>query len=98
MEDERHKAICSREMRNFGKSTKLIRTQSFTYGVTAVASNGNVGLAETMEQHDDDDTMNTEDDTFEGIKIRISAGTNAGVRRVPTTARPLFPARRAVSY
>lgn len=101
MQDERHKATCAREMRNFGKSSKLIRTQSFTYGITAAGNNNIMGFNTGMmeEQQDDDETMNTEDDTFEGIESRIAAGTNSGVRRVPTsTAKPFFSARRAVSY
>lgn len=103
MQDERHKATCAREMRNFGKNTKLIRTQSFTYGISA-AGNNNMGfttgmMEQQLQQQDEDETMNTEDDTFEGIESRIAAGTNSGVRRVPTnTAKSFFPARRTVSY
>jgi len=110
MQDERHKATCAREMRNFGKNTKMIRTQSFTYGITASANatssgftvnTSMMGVAATgmMEQADEDETMNTEDDTFEGIESRIAsgAGTNWGTRRLPTASKS-FTARRAVSY
>jgi hypothetical protein len=97
MQDERHKATCAREMRNFGKNTKLIRTQSFTYGINA-ATTTTTGF-NAMGQQDDDETMNTEDDTFEGIESRIAVGTNSGVRPVPTsTAESFFLSRRAVSY
>jgi hypothetical protein len=103
MQDERHKATCAREMRNFGKNTKLIRTQSYTYGITATGNNTmgiNTGMMEQqLQQQDEDETMNTEDDTFEGIESRIAAGPNSGVRRVPTnTAKAFFSARRTVSY
>jgi hypothetical protein len=108
MQDERHKTTCAREMaRNFGKNARLTRTQSFTYGVSAATgstgfSSAMMGVAATgmMERHDEDETMNTEDDTFEGIESRISAGTNAGIRRVPSSSKSspsIFP-RRAVSY
>jgi hypothetical protein len=107
MQDERHKATCAIGMRNFGKGAKLIRTQSFTYGINAATSTTNnncfmgmggaVSSTTTIEQQDDDDTMNTEDDTFEGIESRIT-GTNSGHRRVPSTTRTSFTARRAVSY
>jgi hypothetical protein len=113
MQDERHKATCAREMRNFGKITRMSRTQSFTYGTTATAtatastsgfttSTSMMGVAATamMEQTDEDETMNTEDDTFEGIESRMAlgAGTNwSGSRRLPTTSKS-FTARRAVSY
>ena len=103
MQDERHRATCAREMRNFGKNAKLIRTQSFTYGITAATSTTGftTGMTEQQQQQqqDEDETMNTDDDTFEGIESRISLGTNFGVRRVPTsTSRSFFPGRRAVSY
>lgn len=95
MQDERHKATCAREMRNFGKGTRLSRTQSYTYGITSAASAG----LETIDIQDEDETMNTEDDTFEGIESRISQGPNTSNRRVPCTAKPsFFHARRAVSY
>ena len=105
MQDERHKATCAREMaRNFGKNARLARTQSFTYGVNvATGSTGfssvmmGVAAAGMMEQQDEDETMNTEDDTFEGIESRIATGTSAGHRRVPSTSKSIFP-RRAVSY
>jgi hypothetical protein len=97
MQDERYKATCAREMRNFGKNPKLSRTQSFTYGITAAAASSSHTLFD--QPQDDDETMNTEDDTFEGIESRLSAGTNAGMRRVPSNpARSVFPARRAASY
>jgi len=95
MQDERHKAACAREMRYFTKAAKLSRTQSFTYGISQAAS------SHTMidRQEDDDETMNTEDDTFEGLESRFSMGTNLGMRRVPSNpARSFFPARRVVSY
>jgi M-phase inducer tyrosine phosphatase len=103
MQDERHKATCAREMRNFGKPAKLTRTQSFTYGITTSVASGGVvfstGIADQEQQQEDDDTMNTEDDTFEGIESRIASEMNSGVRRLPSsTAKSLFPARRAVSY
>lgn len=102
MQDERHKAICAREMRNFGKNAKLIRTQSFTYGITIASTSTtgfSTGMTEQQHHQDEDETMNTEDDTFEKIESRIAAGTNFGVRRVPTsTNKSFFPARRAVSY
>jgi len=88
----------------------MIRTQSFTYGITASANatssgftvnTSMMGVAATgmMEQADEDETMNTEDDTFEGIESRIAsgAGTNWGTRRLPTASKS-FTARRAVSY
>jgi hypothetical protein len=106
MQDERHKATCAREMRNFGKNTKLIRTQSFTYGIPATnaTTNGfgmmNVAATGMMEQ-EEDETMNTEDDTFEGIESRLTIPNggmmSSGHRRVPST-KSIFPARRAVSY
>jgi len=117
MQDERHKATCAREMRNFGKNAKLIRTQSFTYGVTATTNSTSTTQAfwstsmvvANMEQ-DEDETMNTEenDDTFEGIENRIGVGQqnveapSMGARRVPSSStssgKPLFSARRSVSY
>jgi hypothetical protein len=106
MQDERHKATCAREMRNFGKNTKLIRTQSFTYGITAATTTNNgfamMSVAATgMMEQEEDETMNMEDDTFEGIESRISAASTgmlgSGHRRVPST-KSIFPARRAVSY
>jgi hypothetical protein len=102
MQDERHKATCAREMRNFGKNSKLIRTQSFTYGITTASSNtvGFVGMTSVtgMTEHDDDETMNTEDDTFEGIERRVTEPASFGERRVPSNSKFIFPARRAVSY
>jgi len=95
MQDERHKSACASEMRSFAKTARLSRTQSFTYGISPATS------SHTMmdQQQDDDDTMNTEDDTFEGLESRLSTGTNSGMRRVPSNpARSFFPARRAVSY
>ena len=93
MQDERHKAACAREMRNFGKNVKLSRTQSFTYGINTATTTATM----PSEPQDEDETMNTEDDTFEGIESRISAGTTSGVRR-PSNFKSFFPARRAVSY
>jgi hypothetical protein len=93
MQDERHKAACAREMRNFGKNVKLSRTQSFTYGISATAT-----ATMTGDQQDEDETMNTEDDTFEGIESRISgAGNVSSTRRLPSNFKSFFPARRAVS-
>ena len=92
MQDERHKVACAREMRNFGKNVKLGRTQSFTYGITTAT------ITAQGEPQDEDETMNTEDDTFEGIESRISAGTNSGVKRLPSNFKSFLPARRAVSY
>jgi hypothetical protein len=98
MQDERHKATCAREMRNFGKTAKLGRTQSFTYGINVAASSSS-SHATLDQQQDDDETMNTEDDTFEGLESRLSTGTTSGIRRVPANpTRSFFPARRAVSY
>jgi hypothetical protein len=94
MQDERHKAACAREMRIFGKNVKLSRTQSFTYGITTAAM---TTTATPAEPPDEDETMNTEDDTFEGIESRVSAGATSGVRR-PSNFKSFFPARRAVSY
>jgi hypothetical protein len=79
MQDERHKSACAREMRNFSKPTsKMTRTQSFTYA----------------PRQEEDDTMNTEDDTFEKIESRVG-----GNRRVPNVSgRAMFSTRRTVSY
>jgi hypothetical protein len=94
MQDERHKVACAREMRNFGNFSKLSRTQSFTYGVTAMSGD----MAGFPVTTDDDETMNTEDDTFEGIESKVATGTNSGPRRGFNTGKPFFPGRRAVSY
>jgi len=104
MQDERHRATCAREMRNFSKSTsKISRTQSFTYGINAtsttasfVGSMSGTNVHTAVDTQDEDDTMNTEDDTFDGIESRMT-GINSGVRRVPSN-RSIFPTRRAVSY
>ena len=94
MQDERHKAACAREMRNFSKNVnKLSRTQSFTYGITTATTTTTTAPG---DQPDEDETMNTEDDTFEGIESRVSAGATSGLRR-PSNFK-FFPARRAVSY
>ena len=95
MQDERHKATCAREMRNFGKSTKLSRTQSFTYGVTSTNN-----AAFDVAAPDDDDSMHTEDDTFEGIESRLQPTVPQGVTRgLGNAPKPfIFLARRAVSY
>ena len=107
MQDERHRATCAREMRNFGKNANRIsRTQSFTYGINTSSSSisfmSSMSTTTTTAQpatdmQDDDDTMNTEDDTFDGIESRMT-GINSGVRRAPSTSRSTFPTRRAVSY
>jgi hypothetical protein len=106
MQDERHKATCAREMRNFGKNTKLIRTQSFTYGITATTASTNgfgmMSVAATgMMEQEEDETMNTEDDTFEGIESRLTMASggmmSSGHRRVPSS-KSIFTTRRAVSY
>jgi len=100
MQDERHKAACAREMRNFGKNVKLSRTQSFTYGITTATTTTTfttITTAASGEEQDEDETMNTEDDTFEGIESRVSAGTASSGRR-PSNFKSFFPARRAVSY
>jgi len=87
MQDERHKLTCAREMRNFSKPTsKMLRAQSFTYGGAQQQTQ--------MVPQEEDDTMNTEDDTFEKIESRMGAH-----RRVPSvSSRSLFGTRRAVSY
>src|SRR5205814_8233133 len=58
MQDERHKTTCAREMRNFGKNQKLIRTQSFTYGVNTIATGFTTGMMDTEQQQqiDEDET------------------------------------------
>lgn len=106
MQDERHRATCAREMRNFGKNAKISRTQSFTYGISATSNSsafvGSISAGTStvnrtaVDTQDEDDTMNTEDDTFDGIESRMT-GINAGVKRVPSS-RSIFPTRRAVSY
>lgn len=113
MQDERHRATCAREMRNFGKNAKISRTQSFTYGISATSNSsafvGSISAGTStvnrtaVDTQDEDDTMNTEDDTFDGIESRMTGiesrmtGINAGVKRVPSS-RSIFPTRRAVSY
>jgi hypothetical protein len=104
MQDERHRATCAREMRNFGKNAnKISRTQSFTYGINTssnsvsfISSAGATTTYTAVDTQEDEDTMNTEDDTFDGIESRMT-GINSGVRRVPSS-RSIFPTRRAVSY
>jgi hypothetical protein len=100
MQDERHKATCAREMRNFGKNAKLIRTQSYTYGVTATTNSTSTqtfwstSTVETNMEMEEDETMNTEenDDTFEGIESRIGVGQqnmptpSMNARRVPNSS------------
>jgi M-phase inducer tyrosine phosphatase len=96
MQDERHKDACAREMRNFGKNPKLIRTQSYTYGVSAT---NQASVFSMMDSQDEDETMNTEDDTFEGIENKVLTTSNANVRRMPLNTSKLFlPGRRSVSY
>ena len=100
MQDERHKATCAREMRNFGKNAKLIRTQSYTYGVTATTNSTSTqtfwstSTVETNMEMEEDETMNTEenDDTFEGIESRIGVGQqnmptpSMNARRIPNSS------------